>query len=74
MASIQILELRPLEAQVEDLSYDMTGSIMGGGDIDCVVEFVNDFIDAFTSGNLDLIPGILVTYLSCIEAEPGIII
>ncbi len=31
MASIQILELRPVDGQIEDLSYDKTGLIMGGG-------------------------------------------
>ncbi len=30
MASIQILEIRPVEYEVEELSYDMTGSIVGG--------------------------------------------
>ena len=29
MASIQVLELRPLEAQVEELSDNITGSIRG---------------------------------------------
>ncbi len=32
MAGIQILELRPVEAPIEDLSYDMTSSIQGGQD------------------------------------------
>ena len=31
MASIQVLELSPVEAQIEELSYDMTDSIRGGG-------------------------------------------
>ena len=30
MASIQVLELRPVEGQIEDLSYDMTDIIRGG--------------------------------------------
>ncbi len=30
MASIQVLELRPVEDKVEELSYDMTGNIFGG--------------------------------------------
>ena len=29
MASIQVLELRPLEAQVKELSENITGSIRG---------------------------------------------
>ncbi len=31
MASIQIVELHPVENQIEDLSYDMTDIIRGGG-------------------------------------------
>ena len=31
MASIQILELRPVECELEDLSYDITDIIRGGG-------------------------------------------
>ena len=34
MASIQILELHPVEAQIEELSYDMTDIIRGGGFLD----------------------------------------
>ena len=30
MSTIQILELRPVEDKIEELSYDMTGSIRGG--------------------------------------------
>ena len=33
MASIQVLELHPVEAQIEELSYDMTDSILGGFDV-----------------------------------------
>ena len=33
MASIKVLELRSLDDQVEDLSYDMSGSIRGGFDL-----------------------------------------
>lgn len=38
MASIQILELSPAETPMEDLSYDITGNIAGGG-------FVRDLVD-----------------------------
>ena len=31
MASIQVLELHPVEGEIEELSYDMTDSIRGGG-------------------------------------------
>lgn len=40
MASIQILELRPVEAQLEDLSDDMTGRIQGGALVDSVLAIV----------------------------------
>ena len=36
MASIQILELDPVEGQIEDLSYDMTDIIRGGGLLDFI--------------------------------------
>ena len=42
MASIQILEIRPVEDQVEDLSYDMTDSIRGGFDLG---EWFDQFLD-----------------------------
>ena len=41
MASIQILEIAPVEAQIEDLSDDITSSIHGGsifGPIDRLVD------------------------------------
>ncbi len=50
MASIQVLELRPVEDQIEDLSYDMTGSIRGGG--------VSEFF-AVMAVCLDVFEGIL---------------
>ena len=51
MASIQVLELRPLEYEVEDLSSDMVGSIRGGfteenlGIFNCLGRFFNDLED-----------------------------
>ena len=49
MASIQILELSPAETPMEDLSYDITGNIAGGGFIrDLVSEsfgLVRDVLD-----------------------------
>ncbi len=48
MASIQILELPPVEAQIEELSDDMTGFILGGveinvsGFLQCVGEYIRN--------------------------------
>lgn len=49
MASIQILEICPVEAQIEDLSDDLTDSIRGGSIklfteaiLDCVGDFLQD--------------------------------
>ena len=67
MASIQILELRSVEDQIEDLSYDMTGSILGGN-ITCIRNFISDFREAFESGNFFAIPEIVAEYFDCIEA------
>ncbi len=47
MASIQILEIAPVEAQIEDLSDDITSSIHGGsifGQIDMLVDAIIDLI------------------------------
>ncbi len=74
MASIQILELRPVEDQVEDLSYDMTGSILGGSNIDCIRNFISAFIEAFQSGDFLAIPEIVTEYVQCIEADTGPIV
>ena len=41
MASIQILEICPVENQIQELSYDMTDSIRGGG----VEEFVESMLN-----------------------------
>ena len=41
MASIQILELLPVEAQIDDLSYDTTNLIHGGSipnAVDCIID------------------------------------
>ena len=74
MASIQVLELRPVDGQIEDLSYDMTGSILGGSNIDCIRNFVSAFIEAFQAGDFYAIPEILTEYLQCIEADSGPIV
>ncbi len=45
MASIQILEISPVEAQLEELSYDISGNIRGGegetfvSPLGCIGEF-----------------------------------
>ena len=41
MASIQVVEIRPLEYEIEDLSYDVAGNISGGGAI--IVEGAQEF-------------------------------
>ena len=66
MASIQILELRPVDGQIEDLSYDKTGLIMGGDDagfdlLDCAAAFLEK-VGAQLSGD-GLTPGELYTFL-----------
>ena len=75
MASIQILELRPVEAHIEDLSYDMTGSIVGGIEptyFDCVGNFLKDLGRELTNPFLN--PGnvlaIIGEYYSCIALLP----
>ncbi len=57
MASIQVLELRPVEDQVEDLSYDVAGNIAGGGvieDVGLLIQqlllFSEKVLDACASG------------------------
>ena len=39
MASIQVLELRPVDAPVEELSYDEAGNILGGQDFNLETDF-----------------------------------
>ena len=50
MASIQILELHPVECQIEQLSYEAAASITGGGLLsdlaECYAELVEDLADA----------------------------
>lgn len=48
MASIQILEIPLVETQVEDLSYDLTDSIRGGGVEEftqAILECVGNFLE-----------------------------
>ena len=66
MASIQVLELRPVEAQIEELSYDMTDSIRGGDLFDAVkilVECYSDFIRDISDGRSD--PDIFRDFARC---------
>ena len=44
MASIQVLEIRPVEVPIEDLSYDEAGGIQGGRIIETLM-FVADFYE-----------------------------
>ena len=57
MASIQVLELRPLEFEVEDLSYDVAGNISGGGAI--IVEGAQTF-----SFGAEFVDGVLAKYFA----------
>ena len=45
MAKIQILELSPAETPMEDLSYDITGNITGGGVIGDLIRGTFDLIN-----------------------------
>ena len=62
MASIQILELRPVEDQIEDLSVDITSSIHGG---DGFVENFFDSIDRFLERILDDVDIDVNQFLRC---------
>ncbi len=68
MASIQVLEIRPLEVQVEDLSDDMTGSILGGA-LDCVAKYIDAFESAIREGDFNRVPRILVQYFQCLASN-----
>ena len=52
MASIQILEIPPVEAQIEDLSDDITSSIHGGNIFEEIGRFVDELI-RFVGGETD---------------------
>ena len=75
MASIQILEIRPLEAQVEELSDNIIGNIWGGDDsatlaspLPCISAFLDllaEFsTDGFTRGE---ILGATAAFLECVD-------
>ncbi len=72
MASIQILEIRPVEYEVEELSYDMTGRIVGGVGFDLdprlFLECVSTFLsDLNTLGPIDA----AAKFLTCLAATIG---
>lgn len=50
MASIQVLELRPVEVPIEDLSYDEAGGIQGGDRIQDTLNFILDFFETYNLG------------------------
>ena len=53
MASIRVLELSPVEGQIEELSYDMTDSIRGGGIEEayiCIIEGVEELFGELSKG------------------------
>ena len=45
MASIQIYEMRPVEDQLEELSYDEAGNIIGGSFVDKVLAFTESLVE-----------------------------
>ena len=55
MASIQILEISPVEAQIEELSENTTGSVRGGFDLSepefwaCLADATYSFFSGATS-------------------------
>ena len=74
MSSIQILEIPPVEAQIQDLSYDMTGSIVGGQVIeptliDCVSDLLGDLGRELGDADADpyKILTIISDYLACVS-------
>ncbi len=53
MATIQILEIRPVEYEVEELSLDITSNIRGGVDVDdnaAILDCLGIFFEAVDSG------------------------
>ncbi len=50
MASIQVLEIRPVEVQVEELSDNITGSIRGGDENAAILDCVGLFLNALDAG------------------------
>ncbi len=50
MASIQVLELCPIEDQIKDLSYDEAGGIQGGADR--ITEALMFIVDFYETNNL----------------------
>ncbi|MDJ0576568.1 MAG: hypothetical protein QNJ65_15545 [Xenococcaceae cyanobacterium MO_234.B1] len=73
MASIQIVELHPVENQIEDLSYDMTDIIRGGGIPEaykCLFKGIEEVFEAYIEGqSSDEILGIWTNTLTCVVKE-----
>lgn len=66
MASIRVLELRPQEDLIEDLSYDMSGSIVGGTVSEiftCLADFWEGIFDAKSSEDVFLVQATLIRCL-----------
>ena len=61
MSTIQILELRPVEDKIEELSYDLTGNITGGG----LTDFITDVVLGALGEAFDFLK---TAYTECVKA------
>ena len=74
MASIQVLELRPVEGQIEDLSYDMTDIIRGGtirGAYECLFKGIGALLDELRGDGLTPTETVLIwsDTLTCVVEQ-----
>ncbi|MGK7936509.1 MAG: hypothetical protein AB4206_12040 [Xenococcaceae cyanobacterium] len=73
MASIQILEISPVEGQIEELSYDMTDIIRGGGIPEaygCLFKGIEEVFQGLLKGqSSEEILGIWTNTLTCVVKE-----
>ena len=68
MASIQVLELRPVEDQIKDLSYDMTDSIRGGASASAIIDCLATFWDALAAAeSVDDVFTAQAALIECLE-------
>ena len=73
MASVQVLEIRPLEYEVEELSADMVGSIWGGLSLlDCSGQYLRDLAAVYQPDGTFDVQGFLDAtgkFLQCVDAS-----
>ena len=73
MASIQILEIRPIEDQIEELSYDTTGSIWGGSRLTelyaCVIQL---WIDLAAAESPTDVYNAQIEFATCVDDVFGV--